>query len=1408
MDDIINRLKNKDKVVQQKAALELRLLVEGQPNLLNEANKRIFEMMQGDTPDKIGGIIAIDSLINNNIETTTLSRFTNYLKMVLPSGDQQIMILASKALGKLAAPSGAVTAIFVAREVNTALEYLSGDRHEYRRYAAALVLRELAQNAPTLIYTYVSVILDNIWVGLRDQKQIIRDASAETLSACLKIVYERESTARTQWYTKIYEEASKNLKSSNADQIHGALLAYRELLHHAKTFMSERYKIVCETVLRYKDYRDNLIRKTVIALIPVLAEFNSEEFVSTYVHKCMLHLLGQLKKDRDRSISFIAIGKVAIAVGSNMGPYLDSILSSIKEGLTPKARSRSGNEAPLFQCIGMLARAVGQALTKHMHELMDLMFACGLSEPLQQALMDLAIYIPPLLPNIQERLLNMLSMTLSGQPFRAPGSPASEGPDLRRHLKTDMSEMKDVETVTLALKTLGSFNFEGHILNVFVRDCVVRYLEQDNPEVREAAALTCCQLFARDPILDQTSNHAILVVNEVLEKLLTVGVADPDPNIRETVLKNLTERFDKHLAQAENIRSLFLALNDEVFTIREITITIIGRLASHNPAYVMPSLRKTLIQLLTELEYSSMSLLVSASQKLIKPYVESILKALLPKSRDPSPAVASSVLAALGELARVGGEDLTPYLDSLMPLIIDALQDQSSTVKRDAALKTLGQLTSNTGFVIEPYQKYPQLLSILINILKTEQSTSIRRETVKLIGILGALDPYRHKITIGSSEDSLSDPKATNTDVLLMMGLGPSSEDYYPTVVINALMKILRDASLNAHHTAVIEAVMYIFKTLSLKCVPFLPQITPAFLGVMRTCPSGMLEFYFQQLGILVSIVKQHIRNYLSDIFTLVESFWNPSSTIQITIIDLVEQIAISLDGEFKNHLPVLLPIMLQIFDQDRSEKRNPTLKVLHALVVFGTNIEEYMHLVIPVVVKLFEKSDVPLQLRKSAVQTIGQMSKKVNFSDHASRIIHPLARVLAMPYMDLKIAAMDTLCALVVQLGSDYAIFIPMINKVFQKQRIQHPDYEMLVSKLLKGEPLPVSEERSNESRTEETPAAETNAKKLPVNQQHLKNAWECSQRSTKDDWHEWIRRLSVELLKESPSHALRACASLAGVYHQLARELFNAGFISCWSELYYQYKDELVSSLMSALRAPNIPAEIVSTILNLAEFMEHYDKPLPIDIRTLGNHAENCHAYAKALHYKELEFIGEASTETIEKLIQINNQLQLPDAAIGILTHAQQNPNLQDLQLKENWYEKLNRWEDALTAYEKRRTDDPNDNEATLGVMRCLHSLGDMDGLSELVQERWPEAETEMRKSIATYAAAGAWSLGQWGLMEDYIKNIKSDNYYRPFYQAIIALHKNQYSEAVRYIDETRDLLDTELTALVGESYNRAYK
>lgn len=77
-----------------------------------------------------------------------------------------------------------------------------------------------------------------------------------------------------------------------------------------------------------------------------------------------------------------------------------------------------------------------------------------------------------------------------------------------------------------------------------------------------------------------------------------------------------------------------------------------------------------------------------------------------------------------------------------------------------------------------------------------------------------------------------------------------------------------------------------------------------------------------------------------------------------------------------------------------------------------------------------------------------------------------------------------------------------------------------------------------------------------MTVNQQHLKQAWDVSQITTKEDWVDWMRRIAVEFMKESPSHALRACMTLVEIHPPLAKELFNAAFISCWGDLYDQYQ------------------------------------------------------------------------------------------------------------------------------------------------------------------------------------------------------------------------------------------------------------
>ncbi|KAF5936983.1 hypothetical protein HYC85_024489 [Camellia sinensis] len=121
-------------------------------------------------------------------------------------------------------------------------------------------------------------------------------------------------------------------------------------------------------------------------------------------------------------------------------------------------------------------------------------------------------------------------------------------------------------------------------------------------------------------------------------------------------------------------------------------------------------------------------------------------------------------------------------------------------------------------------------------------------------------------------------------------------------------------------------------------------------------------------------------------------------------------------------------------------------------------------------------------------------------------------------------------------------------------------------------------------------------------VNDVRLRTAGEASQCSTKEDWAEWMRHFSIELLKESPSPALRTCARLAQLQPFVGRELFAAGFVSCWSQLSETIQEQLVRSLEMAFSSPNSPPEILATLVNLAEFMEHDEKPLPIDIRLLG--------------------------------------------------------------------------------------------------------------------------------------------------------------------------------------------------------------
>ena len=109
---------------------------------------------------------------------------------------------------------------------------------------------------------------------------------------------------------------------------------------------------------------------------------------------------------------------------------------------------------------------------------------------------------------------------------------------------------------------------------------------------------------------------------------------------------------------------------------------------------------------------------------------------LLPRAKETDESVAATALRAIGDLTVIGGEEMIKYIPELMKVIIDYLKDQGSHIKRSAALRTLGQLASNSGYVIEPYNDHPELLAMLINIVKAEPIGDLRRDTIRLLSLI------------------------------------------------------------------------------------------------------------------------------------------------------------------------------------------------------------------------------------------------------------------------------------------------------------------------------------------------------------------------------------------------------------------------------------------------------------------------------------------------------------------------------------------------------------------------------------------------------------------------------------------------------------------------------------------------
>ena len=737
----------------------------------------------------------------------------------------------------------------------------------------------------------------------------------------------------------------------------------------------------------------------------------------------------------------------------------------------------------------------------------------------------------------------------------------------------------------------------------------------------------------------------------------------------------------------------------------------------------------------------------------------------------------------------------------------------------------------------------------------------------------------------------------------------PSNEDYYPRVAVMALMRILRDSAQSVHHSSVTQAIMQIFNSLGMQCVPFLDQIVPYLLQLIRRSNPGLRESLLQQLSQLASIVQYHLIPYLPALFEIIKDYWIEHLE---HILQLVEDVAATSSDAFGSYVTVVLPLLLSslVVPKDVTAETMKVLsrrkqggsmlssKVVSAQVLLKplektlschdalrNTLRPHMHLVVPAFCKLLNQlQDIGPESEPWQIMTVhvmrricsgyrGTIVEQANII--TTRVMHTLTRAVIRahdqgisPTSQLFTECISTLCRVGRQLGSRLAVFDGLILRSIEGRGLNTTAYKDLSTQLHAGVLLEFTY-ADREDMTGSIPKEESESDlvgiyhsqnflsskgagsfamsqtKMAINQGQLARSWDVSQRSTAADWNEWLRRLKVDLLRESPSPALRACSALAQAHAALANDLFHAAFVSCWHELNEQYQDSLVRALQAAFRSTTIPSEILQSLLNLAEFMEHDVEALPISLSILAELAQRGHAYAKALHYRELEF-QTSPASCFESLININKKLDQYDAAMGVMKVVgalqAKHPELADAyKVQEAWLAKLGHWDQALVRYESRLEENPRDTAAVAGKLKCLDALGrweeairmcnsTLDLLRDESETKKKEAGANRaqadqgetsdtttglanadRKSPHTKAAVigarAAWSLNEWELMDTFVAQLPADNLDACFMKAVLAVHSEDYESSKEWIDVTRHHLDASVSTLLTESYGRAY-
>ncbi|CAD2213251.1 FKBP12-rapamycin complex-associated protein [Angomonas deanei] len=1365
------------------------------------------------------------------------------------------------------------------------------------KLAGCVFIAQLMKRVPSNVSPFVNSILGGLRTAAIDRNPYCRTKCEVALQSTLRVTYRSaDPSFCRQWQDTFMGDVLRGLHYGQEEVLDGCLKTFNSLLTSVvdggadslvvefSSFASRAVKEVWTYIL------DNIggvppnsdVKREMLRAFPLLAKYDNTWFKvysANKVFEIAYNIFAATEGPDERPMMFDTLGRLVLVLPELIPSWVDRIMSYIEKSLINQSFRPRCQEA--VSCFATLSEAGAGYVRPYIRHILGSLFAGPISVAATEDVARLCAAFPELRSNCLSKMLEATKLELQNRSAR-------EG---------CASDSQFVVNIMNALLTL---DFTGYSTLEFLNDCILQYVSDPQEVIRRCAIDVCfklvlsgctgspCERDASMVVIHRGREH-IGLVNSVIRKLVNAAVADSESDIRLHTLEKLTCEYDNTLALQSIASSLFPALHDKHQN-RIAAVRLLGRVSTRNPACIYPMLRRILVQCTTDIQLFQLpkrreqatvvvSALVESAPDMIHPYVTSLLTECSTQLRDPEKptSMQTALLSCIGKLSLYAEGENIPILNAIRPVVIQHILDSSNLVKKQEAIRTLGNIIRTTKDV-DVYSSNPELLHVLLSALHGgyKETWPVRSDVLELMGIVGAVDPVKVKDIFRTLRDG---QERASPETVISAGESAVAQN-----VVKNVLDVLNLPSLSDEQC--ISAVKVLSSILSLKdtiggsLIPFYNDIISvvclhAQQRVKKRCD------LIRELAKMATILRQHIRPFMSELLAVLVGFMpGADQRVLVEVLRLLSALRHSLREEFKPYLPQLFPPIVN------TALANPVIACVPVFAFFvemGILLDEHLHNVLPCVCDFAGNVALPYSCRAAAVDTLRQFAKRLpRLALHGSRCVHCLCHILRedeliangttkpletmnsteeqeserRPADNLVNISLDALRLVARNLGSDFEKFTLTVFPTLELYGEGGREVCAAIQSSVKlGGRVQVDHSSNNPCETYlSSPQSAGNNEKWTDEQfESLQKLLNLRDLQTEEDWNNWLRKLSVEFLSCSPSASHKFAFPLAHIHEPFARRMLYSAFAVCYREMKQSMKEKVTNLLGSVLRDDRVPSEVLQELLNLAEFMErlemHFNpntnqttrkSGLLFDLKTLMDSSERCNLYSKALHYVEIQFYE--ITKSFEHNLQIGKPLQLPaeewkqfvqlceksiylcnllnqrESAEGILKYIQNHfffltgksesemPQLMDAQL----LEKLQWWSQSLQAYEQGLREEPSNFNNMVGFMRSLDNLGDYGRLLESWKTFSVRVGKKEAADMAPFGAHAAWLLRRWDDM-DKIVSIMPDEGYKGttavFYRAVLAVHRRDYREAEPLINSCRKRLDASLSALVAESYDRAY-